>query len=355
MTGKEIVVPTELQRERIDAVFDLTKPSDPRRADLYYNSLSFVLATQDEDIYPVRPEYEVLNDLMEPNRVLFHYATFTRPKKSGGERRIYFADGDTRVVQRQLSRWIRTNFELGDDWCYVGRRNGLEAIEVHRRSREALVFDYKNAYEHVSAPQLEEIMTKQMPAVSPDTLSYIINRLLTVSGRLRQGLASSSYTYNVVTPPLDMAIRDLLPRFGVRRFTRYSDNCCASGERIDFNGLEGAVRLAVEAHGFSLSWARRFRGVPIEYLGTRIEKGNVDLSEEKLETYTVKLLEALASPYPALEKNSVTGAFTWSRRVYGDRFPEALFDLFYRYYQKVSRPPQEFIMLAARRHTDRMV
>jgi len=323
--------------EVLKIVWELTRPSNLILAQRYLKALDIVVST--------------------PKRQL--YNCFPAPKKNGGNRIIYAAGKDLRIIQSILAYWVVGHFPLGDDYCYHRGRGVFASVKKHQQSKFALVFDLKNAFESITASMIE----KRLKAcfleagiqVEEEAIAFIID-LLTVNGRTRQGCVSSPIIYNFVIKPLDEELGSLKNRLGSLVLTRYSDNICfSSAERIDFVRLEREISRIVKDYGFSLSWFKKFEGQPIVYLGTRIWRGKLALAPDKHLDFYDKILEALQSPTPSIYRYQITGILNWAYLVCGEDIPDDLASLFYRYFAKVGRTPKKLAEILSKRQQKKMI
>lgn len=309
-------------------IWELTKPPKESLANTYFSVLYRVLLLPEEKRYQT---------------------PFPTPKKSGGYRTIYPAGEELRFVQWVLSQWLK-KFPLGQDYCYLSGGGVLQAVKRHLGATSALVFDLKNAFEHVTANQIVHILQGYNPNVNGLVLDQIA-RLLTYQGLVRQGCCSSLYAYNLVIKPLDEQLCQLVQPYYLQALTRYSDNICLSSQAsLDFDALEAIVKRLVAENGFEISWMERYQN-RIVYLGTEIRGNRISLAEGKYSEFCDRLEEALASHLPKVYLPEIRGIYNWIHHICGEEIPEDLLHLLVRYFQKVRQIPPSLSNLLARRNT----
>jgi len=320
------------QKKAVEAVWELTRPRDDFWAGEYRAALDRVVL------------------LPKPKRFR---RSFYVDKASGGQRLIVPAGEDLRLVQGVLANWIIKEFPPSSDYCYTGL-GVLAAVKRHQRSKFAVVFDLKDAFDQVTAARITHWLQFYRPGVAEAVVTLIVD-LLTINGRAPQGCVSTPYVFNLVARPLDQGLEIVREEFGLNGVTRYSDNVCLSSSRpFDFEALEGQVQRFVRGSGFAVSWSRRFADEPIVYLGTRIYDGRLSLAEEKYGEFCDRLLEAIQSPTPQIYRAQVTGIFNWAHRVCGAEIPMDLLELLARYFGKVGRTPQPLAAILAQKRMRRM-
>lgn len=309
----------------VRAAWELTRPNSRPLASRYWEALNYVISVPKPVRY--RPPFYVA-------------------KKSGRRRLIVPAEEELLFIQGILAGWIVQEFPSSDDYCYSGQ-GVLGAVKKHQGSRFAIVFDLKDAFDHITSKKITHWLRFYKHEVDKVVIGFIVD-LLTFRGRAPQGCVSTPYVYNLVVRPLDQLLKLACDQFGLSAITRYSDNICFSSSSVfDFDSLEAQVRRCIRGNGFEISWFRRFADEPIIYLGTQIYQGQLSLEEEKYGEFHYRLLEAVKSPTPEVYRAQVTGIFNWAHHICGENIPEDLLGLLVRYFSKVGRTPKSLAEILA--------
>lgn len=297
-------------------LWEITKPQDARDAAHYYEVLNATIAVQK----PLRFE-----------------TSFERPKKSGrGTRKITPAAEPLRTTQYYLANWIRDNLPQGQDYCYTGRRVNA-ALDVHRDSNYALVVDLKDAFDQVTDKKIKNWFSYYDERLRGEPVELITD-LLTFQGKAPQGCRSTAFAYNVTVAEMDHHLDVVAGALGVDNWTRYSDNICfSSKEEFDTQALEEQTRRITKGFGFDLSWSKPQEG-SIEYLGAKIEGGNIYIPDEKAGEFLDRIYDWLESDDPVKHYRQALGIMVWARELSGPNVNQMLLEALAAYFRKIGKP-----------------
>lgn len=298
-------------------LWELTRPNDSRYA-------AFYLA--------------LLQKTVEIPKIERFENPFTRPKKSGGSRKIVPAKEPLRTVQYFLSHWIRNNLPQGQDYCYTGL--GVKAaLEAHRQNSHALVCDLKDAFDQITKEKINNWFGFYKPQLKGEPLSLMIN-LLTFEDHAPQGCVSTAPAYNVVVAEMDRHLGIVAFQLGVDNWTRYSDNLCFSAKgKFDIAALEAQVKRVAVGFGFQLSWAKPYAG-KIEYLGAAIFDGKIRITDEKAGEFLDRIYQMLESAEPESHFRKALGILNWAKNISGPNVHEQLLTTLNTYFRAIGRPSE---------------
>lgn len=316
----------------VERVWRLTRPVDPRMAELYRQHLE---------------------KLWKTGRSEWFLRSFSVKKPHGGTRLIVPAGESLRFVQGVLAEWIVRSLPRSADYCYTGR-SVIAAVRKHQNHGFAVTFDLHNAFESVTKSMVTNWLRFYLPEVDQNVIDFLAE-LLTFAEHLPQGCVSSPYVFNLVLRGLDLDFAVLCKKGGLT-YTRYADNVCISGPvPFDFKSWEDQVGRLVRGSGFGLSAWETFFGEPIVFLGTSIDGETISLAEEKYGLLLNRLWDAVESSLPELQRQVVLGITNWVFQVCWPRIPNDLLDFLERYFLKVGRPPQKLSKVLAERQMSRML
>lgn len=244
----------------------------------------------------------VLEILLRPHR---YWRRVEKPKPNGGVRVCYDPAPVLRRIQLQLWAHLRLL-----DWnshfpatAYAPGDSILANAAFHRSNRSSLLVDLVDAFFQIRTKHLfrrvlylyQTSGRRFSPRVNNRDAAWIIARLLTFHGRLRQGSPTAQHVYNVMLRRFDLALASALTaptsqdelhwinlgHLGVVKgyvYTRYGDDLCISSPDEEMNPevIEQVKAVAV-AHNLRINLRKLCQGSQGRLLlpGVMIDQGRV--------------------------------------------------------------------------------
>lgn len=177
------------------------------------------------------------------------------PKRSGGTRRLWIPNDETKEVQRRLLRRLLAKLRVHR--CATGFERGRSIVDNARPhvGRAVVVkMDVVDFFPSTSAERVERYFRRI--GWNKHAARELV-RLVTLDGGLPQGAPTSPRLSNLVNHGLDARIAGLVTSFG-GRYTRYADDITISFGK-DHHGTDlgqtvrltiAAVMRALAAHGY---------------------------------------------------------------------------------------------------------
>lgn len=251
-------------------------------------------------------------------------------------------------AQQKFASWLSKYVEYDRPWNIGRIRQAfgkgdsiIRNAARHRRNRSSWCLDLENAFETITARHIERYLKRRAPFhlhlwMRPDyyplrgasrnqsreerrrikdiwerDLAWIISRLWTFRGKLRQGAASSPLVFNALMARFDWVIVEkvgyLVPDESESTwkvhsmpvvYTRYGDDLCFSSPEDSFpREIKELVMATVRAQGFRFN-PRKFRegrnGI-LEFPGVVVVNGRL----RPTGAYIARLVEQTPSMTPA--------------------------------------------------------
>lgn len=181
----------------------------------------------------------------------------------------------------------------------------------HYGNRSSLVLDIKNAFASIEAKHIYRCFKMFLP----DDLAWVMSRVFTYRGRLRQGPSASPQVFNLVMKKFDLKIArsvgapivpSVVCEYNKRKrmiecneprptmvYTRYGDDLCFSSPKDHFpREIEECIRASVKEAGFRLNQKRMLgaKGV-LRFPGVVMVNGCVQPDDSALERFASAILE----------------------------------------------------------------
>jgi len=179
------------------------------------------------------------------------YRTFAIQKKSGfGSREISAPLPNLMIVQRFILHKILNHIKVDDSAKAFKKKSSIkDAARLHRRQKILLKCDVKNFFGSIEEWRIISIFfavgyTKE--------LSIVLAKLCTLNGFLPQGAPTSGSLSNILLISFDRKMLKFCKRLGLR-YTRYADDICISGERLNTTDVFAFVGKLLADYGLVLN------------------------------------------------------------------------------------------------------
>lgn len=177
------------------------------------------------------------------------YRSFFIPKRKGGTREISSPYASLLECQRWILENILEKVRLSKyTFGFVKNRSIIDNATQHIGSKDVLKVDIKDFFPSISERRVISIF-RQLGYTK--TVSYYLARFCTLNGCLPQGGACSPYLCNIVSNKMDSRLGAYCANNHLV-FTRYADDICVSGERIEFSTV-ATIRRIFESEGFHMN------------------------------------------------------------------------------------------------------
>lgn len=215
-------------------------------------------------------------------------------RKVEKKRKVFYEPlNELREIHVRFARYFagRTGF-LGPATAYWYGSSIIKNGNPHRHSRSSLSLDMRSAFESVKTKHLYRFLCRgeQLQALKDPSIlqnqtllltrdqAWVLSRLLTYRGRLRQGSPVSPFVFNMLCERLDSVIRKSLGKFPGTIYTRYGDDLSFSSPAEIFpEEVENAIRNALRVNNLVLNEnkTRRCSHGILEFPGIVIVKSRV--------------------------------------------------------------------------------
>lgn len=211
-------------------------------------------------------------------------------KKIDGNRVFFEPMGPLRKIHDKIGQFLgnhggayHANFPATAFWKGSSViQNGL----YHRKNSSSFVLDAKNAFESIKAKHIYRYLLRTGTMLygphdlyfSDRAQAWIISRLLTYRGLLRQGSPASPFVFNLLCARLDMAMQKKLEPFPDVVYTRYADDFCFSaGAPVFPQQVERTIREVLREHHIVLNEkkTRRSGNGILDFPGIVIVRGKI--------------------------------------------------------------------------------
>lgn len=190
--------------------------------------------------------------LLRPER---HWRMITGPKG----RVCYSPDDQLRKLQSKIAsglgiRWFSRECLSATAWnegCSI-----VENAKLHAENLSSLSLDLRNAFESIQAKHIARVLERDF-SLDRDS-AWVVSKLLTFRGRLRQGAPVSPMVFNVMLRRFDREIVESLPDL---IYSRYGDDLCFSSSRSSFpESAKEKIRELIRSTGLSMNDSKTKEG-----------------------------------------------------------------------------------------------
>lgn len=223
---------------------------------------------------------------------LLTYKVVKVSKKNGSTRLITKPSEALKRVQRRFVALLQASgITFPSATAFVHGSSPVHNVLRHEHGKYFYLLDFKNAFPHVSAKRLCEILLDLLPELgtAEEVLDFLQQYCFLESGELMQGGPASPFLFNLYCEVLvDNPLREALQMKGEKRvvYSRYADDLTFSSKQQPFvSSLRKRIHKILGEAGFEINWQKTricTRGVDaIEITGLRLlGSGGLALGEE---------------------------------------------------------------------------
>lgn len=209
-------------------------------------------------------------------------------KKDDGDRTYWIPMGPLEKIHAKFARLLSREKWRNTSGCATAYWSGSSTIKngrPHKHNHSSIVLDVRHAFESIRTKHIQHYLMRtglmlRGPYGFPHdrAQAWLISRLLTHHGRLRQGSPASPFVFNLLFERLDAALVAALREFGDVVYTRYADDLCFSSSRIIFPvQVEEVVRRVLREQHVELNErkTKRSNNSVLELSGIAIVRGQI--------------------------------------------------------------------------------
>lgn len=230
------------------------------------------------------------------------YTTYSKKKKSGGERIIYQIDRSSDVFKSQKNFYENFALNILFPECVYGfrkKKSYFDYLVPHiskTPSRFFLRLDISDYFDSIKAEKIKSVMKYYLDTeIAEDDKTWILNsiaELSTFDGHLIQGAVTSPVLSNLVFRFLDIRIEKYCQKMGII-YSRYADDLLFSSNTSYIHNYKfiNLIQQIIKENGFKLNHNKSLKFTKELCLNGYVISQDIRLSRTKLKELNTMIFE----------------------------------------------------------------